>query len=108
MWLENALKRANFAWLCISHDRYFLEKLAEKIIEVSAIYPQKYFLSTGSYSDFLKQKSNFLSQQKNLKETLQTKLKKERQWLSQNPKARSTKQSIELIMCMNSKKNSQM
>lgn len=91
LWLEETLDKAAFSWVCVSHDRFLLNKLAKKIIEINAIYTDKHFISNGSYEDFQTKKKQYLITQKSLKSSLQTKLKREKEWLSKNPKARSTK-----------------
>ena len=39
LWLESSLLRARFAWVCISHDRYFLDRVSRRILEINKIYP---------------------------------------------------------------------
>lgn len=90
-WLEEKLRRAPFAWICISHDRYFLDKVASRFLELSPIYEKGSFEAKGNYEEFLKQKSLYLSEKENRKESLQNKLRKEEKWLKTQPKARTTK-----------------
>jgi ABC transport system ATP-binding/permease protein len=91
LWLEEQLQKSSFAWICISHDRYFIEKISSKIIEINSIYRDKFIVSNGSYQDFINNKSTYLAEQKNKHTNLKSKLKKERDWAAKSPKARSTK-----------------
>jgi ATP-binding cassette subfamily F protein uup len=91
LWLEKVLSTAPFACLVISHDRYFLERVCTRVIELSPMYPQGHFESTGSYSDFLEQRDTFLQGQRAQQETLANKARREIEWLRRGPKARTTK-----------------
>ncbi len=70
-WLENYLKNYKKAVLIISHDRYFLDKVVSKVIEIENCYATQY---TGSYTEFSVQKeinrelqlSKFINQQKEI------------------------------------------
>ncbi|MEZ4753751.1 MAG: ABC-F family ATP-binding cassette domain-containing protein [Bdellovibrionota bacterium] len=91
VWLEKYLKNANFSWLVVSHDRIFLETSTNKIAEIDKVYPQGIYISEGTLGDFLKNKSAYLASEEQRKSSLQNKVKREKEWLSRNPKARSTK-----------------
>src|SRR6185503_3084085 len=53
VWLENLLKSEPLAYLVISHDRYFLENVTNRIVELNRMYIGGLFESEGRYSDFL-------------------------------------------------------
>ena len=53
VWLERLLAGANFAFLLVSHDRYFLQNAARRVIELGRGYPKGYFSVDGTYADFL-------------------------------------------------------
>ncbi|MCP4295767.1 MAG: ABC-F family ATP-binding cassette domain-containing protein [Proteobacteria bacterium] len=91
IWLEKTIKNQNFAFVLVSHDRYFLENCTNRIIELSRQYPGGVMKSKGNYSDFLLQKQNFLEGQSSYQSTLTNKLRRETEWLQRGPKARSTK-----------------
>lgn len=91
VWLENFLNRAQFAYLLISHDRYFLEKTTNKIIELDRCYPQGMFVVEGNYSVFVERKEGFLVGQKEQERSLASKARTELDWLRRSPKARTTK-----------------
>src|SRR5260370_3681030 len=53
LWLENLLKAAPFASVVVSHDRYFLENVANAMIELAKLDPGGLFLMEGGFSDVL-------------------------------------------------------
>ncbi|HET7176469.1 MAG TPA: ATP-binding cassette domain-containing protein, partial [Gammaproteobacteria bacterium] len=53
LWLEDLLKQARFAFVLVSHDRYFLENATNRIVELNRRYPDGYLRVEGSYSEFL-------------------------------------------------------
>jgi ATP-binding cassette subfamily F protein uup len=63
LWLEKLLAESRFACLLVSHDRYFLENIAGRIIELNSAYPDGYLSHEGSYSDFLEKREEFLAAQ---------------------------------------------
>jgi len=91
LWLEQLLKSEARAYLVISHDRRFLEAVAERMIELNRIYPQGVFEATGRYSDFLEAREANLAAQANEHATLANKVRREVEWLRRGPKARTTK-----------------
>ncbi|MCU1286410.1 MAG: transporter related [Acidobacteriales bacterium] len=90
-WLEKLLNSAQFAWLAVSHDRYFLENTAQSIMELDRAYPDGLLTITGSYSDFLIKKEEFLAAQSKYQDALQNKVRREVEWLRRGAKARTTK-----------------
>ena len=60
LWLEAFLKRERFAYIVVSHDRYFLENIANKIIELNRCYPEGLLIGNGNMSAFMEQKEAFL------------------------------------------------
>ena len=61
LWLESLLSKANFAWICISHDRKFLSQTAKSILEINPVYEEKHLSSDKGYKDFLKFKEEVLA-----------------------------------------------
>lgn len=90
-WLEDILSKASFAFVVITHDRYFLEKITNRILELSPIYPKGFLKTEGNYSTFLEKRENFLNEQKKQEETFSNKVRREVEWLQRGPKARTTK-----------------
>ncbi len=91
LWLEQLLKSEARAYLVISHDRRFLESVAERMVELNRIYPQGMFEAPGRYSDFLEAREANLQAQANEHATLANKVRREVEWLRRGPKARTTK-----------------
>jgi ABC transport system ATP-binding/permease protein len=91
LWLESFLRRTNFPYIVISHDRNFLETVSSRIIELNPCYPNGTFSINGSYSDFLEKKEDFLQGQQTQQAALSSKVRREIDWLRQTPQARTTK-----------------
>jgi len=90
LWLESAIDAAR-ASLVVTHDRYFLERVATQMVEVNRVYPQGSFQVTGNYSEFLEKREDFLEAQAKQKDALATKVRREIEWLRRGPKARTGK-----------------
>lgn len=95
IWLEQLLSaginNGPSAFLLVSHDRQFLENCTNRIIELSAVYPQGSFQVDGSYSMFLEKRESRLQQQLQMEDRLSNKVRREAEWLRRGPKARTTK-----------------
>ena len=89
--LERLLDRASFAWVVVSHDRWFLEAAAEQIIEVNRIFPAGVFCCDGSYGTYLERRTDFLAAEQKRRESLENTVRVEQAWLRQGVKARTTK-----------------
>ena len=92
-WLESFLKRARFALLMVTHDRYFLERVCTKIVEVADFTLNSF---QGNYSEYLEMKAEREAQKARQQERFDNILRQETAWLRQGPKARSTKQKARL------------
>jgi ATP-binding cassette subfamily F protein uup len=91
LWLERLLKSAAFACVVISHDRYFLENVATQMAEINRMYPGGMFRVDGNYGEFLARKDEYLLAETKRQEALETKVRRELEWLRRGPKARTTK-----------------
>lgn len=91
LWLEELMQSAPFAFLLISHDRYLLERIPTRIIELSRAYPEGYLSVNGIYSTFLAKREEFLSGQLSQQQALTSKARQEIAWLQRGARARSTK-----------------
>src|SRR5215471_14302042 len=90
LWLETAIQTVN-ACLVVTHDRYFLENVANQMVEVNRVYPQGTFQVKGNYSEFLERREEFLEAQAKQQESLATKVRREVEWLRRGPRARTGK-----------------
>lgn len=87
-WLQDRLMDYNNSLLFVTHDRYFLDAVATKIIEIDK---EKIYIYTGNYERFLEQKENLIAAQDATVEHLKSKLRMELVWLARGAKARRTK-----------------
>lgn len=93
LWLEQFLHRYPGAVLAVTHDRYFLDNVAEWICEVDRghLYPYK-----GSYSTYLETKAARLESQGQQQAKLAKRMKNELEWVRSSPKARQAKNKARL------------
>jgi ATP-binding cassette subfamily F protein uup len=91
LWLERFLQAAPFSFIVVSHDRFFLENVCNRTIELSPAYPEGYLSVAGPYSALLEAREAFLETQGQLEQTLANKARREIEWLRRGPKARATK-----------------
>ena len=95
LWLEKMLSGGlggvPATFLLVSHDRYFLESCTNRIVELSAVYPEGSFQVQGSYSRYVKERQHFLQGQLQEEDRLSNKVRRETEWLGRGPKARATK-----------------
>ena len=91
LWLESLLKSEPKAFVVVSHDRYFLENTARRMLELSRVYPGGLLQSTGSYADLLERRDEVLRNEAAYQETLANLVRREVEWLRRGPKARTTK-----------------
>ncbi|MBV9850796.1 MAG: ABC-F family ATP-binding cassette domain-containing protein [Armatimonadetes bacterium] len=92
LWLEEMLKTAPFAFVVISHDRYFLEHVGNRIMELNPAYADGFLSVPGPYSDFLAKREEHLEAQAHREAALQTQVRREIEWLRRGAQARTTKQ----------------
>ena len=87
-WLEQFLARFPGTVVAVTHDRYFLDNAAEWILELDrgSGIPWK-----GNYSSWLEQKTDRLQKEESSESARQKNLKKELDWVRQNPKGRQAK-----------------
>ena len=92
-WLENHLSRYAGAVLAVTHDRYFLDNVAEWILELDRgrAYPYE-----GNYSTYLEKKQERLAVQGKKDAKLSRRLKDELEWVRSNAKGRQTKSKSRL------------
>ncbi|MFC2049434.1 ABC-F family ATP-binding cassette domain-containing protein [Chlamydiota bacterium] len=91
LWLEKFLLREVTTFLLVSHDRYFLQNVTSRVVEIDPTYPKGTFSISGSYQFFLEKKGEFLEGQLQQERALASKARKETEWLRSSPKARTTK-----------------
>jgi ATPase subunit of ABC transporter with duplicated ATPase domains len=92
-WLEKYLEKFTGTVVCITHDRYFLENVAEWILELDrgAGIPHK-----GNYSSWLEAKEKRLQEEKRQETSAAKAVAAELEWIRSNPRAKSTKSKARL------------
>jgi ATP-binding cassette subfamily F protein uup len=91
LWLEALLRERARAFLVVSHDRWFLEHVTTRMLELNRAYPKGVFESDGPYSEFLARREDFLRGQAAWEDALANTVRREIEWLRRGAKARSTK-----------------
>lgn len=93
LWLEHFLRNYQGAVLAVTHDRYFLDNVAEWICEVDRghLYPYK-----GNYSTYLETKAARIEAQGNRDAKLAKRMEAELEWVRSSPKARQAKNKARL------------
>ncbi len=91
LWLESLLQNTSGAFVLISHDRYFLQRVARRMLEVNRIHESGLFEVRGTYADFLEARDQALSSQESYRDTLAGLVRREVAWLRRGAKARTSK-----------------
>ncbi len=87
-WLESYFKKENITLFMVTHDRYFLERVCNEIMELDERKMYKY---KGNYSYYLQKKEERLELEKVTLGKAKSLFKKELDWMRRQPKARTTK-----------------
>lgn len=87
-WLENYLATANLTLLMVTHDRYFLDRVTNEILEIDQ---GKIFRYKGNYSQFLEKKAERMEMEAASISKAKNLFKTELEWMRRQPKARGTK-----------------
>jgi ABC transport system ATP-binding/permease protein len=87
-WLEKYLENANFSFIMVTHDRYFLDSVCKSIMELDNGRVYRY---PGNYSTFLERREIRFSTEQNEQARIKSILRRELEWLSRGPKARASK-----------------
>jgi ATP-binding cassette subfamily F protein uup len=87
-WLEAFFKKEKITLFMVTHDRYFLERVCNEIVELDQGELYRY---KGNYSYFLEKKEERIAQEASSVEKAKNLFKKELDWMRRQPKARTTK-----------------
>jgi ABC transport system ATP-binding/permease protein len=96
LWLEGFLSGLRFSYMVVTHDRRFLERVTNRIIELDKRYPEGHFSTPGNYSQFLEKRQEFLDNQEATEASLTNTVREEIRWLRRGAKARTTKQQARI------------
>ncbi|MDB6055765.1 MAG: transporter [Verrucomicrobiales bacterium] len=92
-WVTDFLLGFNGAFLTVTHDRYFLDRITSRIVEVSG---GKTYTYQGNYTDYLLEKAERNATAAKNEQSRQGFLRKELEWVRRGPKARTTKSKSRL------------
>ena len=87
-WLEDYLSRSRVALLMVTHDRYFLDKVCSKILEIDE---RKIYAYEGNYDYYLAKREERISAQNAELLRVKNLLRTELEWMRRQPQARGTK-----------------
>lgn len=87
-WLENLFAKENFTLFMVTHDRYFLERVCNEIVELDE---GKLYSYKGNYSYFLEKREARIENEATETAKAKQLFKKELDWMRRQPKARTTK-----------------
>ncbi|MDC7250586.1 MAG: ABC-F family ATP-binding cassette domain-containing protein [Sphaerochaetaceae bacterium] len=87
-WLQRYLAASTMTIIVVTHDRYFLNAVCNKIIE---LYNSQIFVHPGNYNEYLERKAKRLIDERKYQDRLSTILKRELEWLKRGPQARTSK-----------------
>ncbi len=87
-WLENYLTRQRITLLMVTHDRYFLDRVCNKIIEIDM---QQIFTYEGNFDLYLKRRAERIEALTGELATVRNTLRKEQEWMRRQPQARAGK-----------------
>ncbi len=87
-WLEDYFKQENYTILMVTHDRYFLDRVCNEIIELDN---GELYTYRGNYSYYVEKKQERMLIEQTTQEKAQQLYKKELNWMRRQPKARTTK-----------------
>ncbi|MBV8520489.1 MAG: ABC-F family ATP-binding cassette domain-containing protein [Acidobacteria bacterium] len=91
LWLESLLGSDPKAFVVVSHDRYFLENVTKRMLELNRAYAGGLLAVDGTYSDLLEKRDEVLRNEAAYQETLANLVRREMEWLRRGAKARTTK-----------------
>ncbi|MDR1502719.1 MAG: ABC-F family ATP-binding cassette domain-containing protein [Prevotella sp.] len=87
-WLEEYLQRSRLSLLMVTHDRYFLDRVCNEIIEIDQ---QQLYQYKGNYSYYLEKRDERISAQNAEIDRANNLMRKELEWMRRQPQARGTK-----------------
>ncbi|MFA6317860.1 MAG: ABC-F family ATP-binding cassette domain-containing protein [Elusimicrobiota bacterium] len=95
-WLERFMSGLRFSFLVVTHDRRFLERVTNRVIELNKRYSEGHFSSAGNYSRFLENREALFCVQEAREESVANIVRGEIAWLRRGAKARTTKQQARI------------
>ncbi len=96
LWLERLLAQAPFATVTITHDRLFLQRISNRILELDRRNAGGLLSVDGDYATFLERKAELMAAQERREASLRNTLRRETEWLRAGAPARTTKQQARI------------
>lgn len=87
-WFEEYLKKTSITLLMVTHDRYFLDRVCNEVIEIDS---KRIFRYTGNYTKFLEKREERITNENLNAEKARNLLRRELEWIRRTPSARTTK-----------------
>jgi ATP-binding cassette subfamily F protein uup len=103
-WLENRLKRSRVTLLLVTHDRYFLDRVCNKIIEIDM---GQIFTYQGNYDEYLRRRAERINALTGELAKVRNTLRREQEWMSRQPQARAGKAKFRIDAFHELKRRSQ-
>ena len=96
LWLEEFLASSPMAVVTVTHDRLFLQRVANRIFDLNSRYPDGFLNIQGTYADYLEARDLQLQAQERHEEVMRNQLTRETEWLRRGAQARQTKQKARI------------
>ncbi|MEZ0390877.1 MAG: ABC-F family ATP-binding cassette domain-containing protein [Pseudobdellovibrionaceae bacterium] len=96
LWLEEFIESSPMAFVTITHDRLFLQRVANKIFDLDPKNPNYLLTINGDYVKYLEAKELLIKGQERKEWTMKNTLRRETEWLRRGAKARLTKQKARI------------
>jgi len=96
LWLEGLLAQAPYAIVTVTHDRAFLQRVANRILELDSRHAGGLLAVKGDYATFVEVREQMIASQERREVILKNTLRRETEWLRQGAKARTTKQQARI------------
>jgi ATP-binding cassette subfamily F protein uup len=100
LWLEEVLGATPQAFVVVSHDRTFLDRVPRRMLELDRRYPEGLFAVDGAYAEFLEARDERLRSDEVYRTTLANLVRREVAWLRRGAKARTTKAKARIDTAM--------
>ena len=104
-WLEKRLAHANMTLLLVTHDRYFLDRICNKIIEIDL---SQIFTYQGNYNEYLRRRQERIDALTGELAKVRNTLRREQEWMSRQPQARAGKAKFRIDNFHELKRRSQL
>lgn len=103
-WLENFLSRSKVTLLMVTHDRYFLDRICDKIIEIDRA---QVYIHEGDYANYLRRRRERVEGMASELAKVKNTLRKEQEWMNRQPQARAGKAQYRIDAFHDLKRRSQ-